>query len=56
MAWTQICAHTQGVTISPTLISASATGVNVQPQGVNIAPDLIVVGPYDTTVAGQVSP
>lgn len=30
-----------------------AAGVNVQPQGVAIAPNLIVIGPYDTTVAGQ---
>ena len=29
-------------------------GVNVQPQGLNIGPTLIVIGPYDTTVAGQV--
>lgn len=29
-------------------------GVNVQPQGANISPTLIVIGPYDTTVAGQV--
>lgn len=29
-------------------------GVNVQPQGLSISPNLIVIGPYDTTVAGQV--
>ena len=27
----------------------------MQPQAVNISPDLIVVGPYDTTIAGQVT-
>ena len=32
------------------------TGVNVQPQGASIGPNLIVIGPYDTTVAGQVRP
>ena len=45
----------QGISISPTVISASATALNVQPQGINISPDLIVVGPYDKTFAGQVS-
>ncbi len=44
----------QGISIGPTVISISATGVNVQPQGLNISPNLIVVGPYDTSVSGQV--
>ena len=41
--------------MGPTVISISATGVNVQPQGLYVSPNLIVVGPYDTTIAGQVS-
>ena len=45
----------QAVNVGPTLISISATGVNVQPQALNVSPDLIVVGPYDTTIAGQVA-
>ena len=45
----------QAVNVGPTLISISATGVNVQPQALNVSPDLIVVGPYDTTIAGQVN-
>ena len=45
----------QGISIQPVGVDIAPTGVNITPQGVNIAPVLIVVGPYDTTVAGQVS-
>ena len=44
--------------VEPNLASTACmtllAGVNVQPQGLSIGPTLIVIGPYDTTVAGQV--
>ena len=36
------------------VFNIAPTGVNIQPQGASISPNLIVIGPYDTTVAGQV--
>lgn len=45
----------QGLSIQPVGVDIAPTGVNITPQGANIAPSLIVIGPYDTTVAGQVS-
>ncbi|CAK0774053.1 hypothetical protein CVIRNUC_004129 [Coccomyxa viridis] len=42
-----------GVNIQPEGFNIVPTGVNVQPQGASIGPNLIVIGPYDTTVAGQ---
>ena len=50
-----IGAGLQGIAIQPTGVSIAPTGVNILPVGANIAPTLIVIGPYDTTVAGQVS-
>ncbi|CAL8470325.1 g9867 [Coccomyxa elongata] len=43
----------QGINIQPEGFNIVPTGVNVQPQGLSISPTLIVIGPYDTTVAGQ---
>ena len=45
----------QAVNIQPEGINIVPTGVNIQPKGASISPNLIVIGPYDTTVAGQVS-
>lgn len=44
----------QGINIQPEGFNIAPTGVNIQPQGASISPNLIVIGPYDTTVAGQV--
>ena len=49
-------AAVQGINIQPEGFNIAPTGVNIQPQGASISPTLIVIGPYDTTVAGQVSP
>ncbi|CAL5221431.1 g3619 [Coccomyxa viridis] len=43
----------QGINIQPEGFNIAPTGVNIQPQGASISPTLIVIGPYDTTVAGQ---
>ena len=48
-------AAVQGLSIQPVGVDIAPTGVNIVPQGANIAPSLIVIGPFDTTVAGQVS-
>ena len=48
-------AAVQGLSIQPVGVDIAPTAVNIVPQGLNIAPTLIVIGPYDTTVAGQVS-
>lgn len=48
-------AAVQGINIQPEGFNIAPTGVNIQPQGASISPTLIVIGPYDTTVAGQVS-
>ena len=45
----------QGINIQPEGFNIAPTGVNIQPQGASISPTLIVIGPYDTTVAGQVT-
>ena len=51
---TGVAVGATGINLSPQGISVAPTGVNVNPFGASISPSLIVIAPYDTTVAGQV--
>ena len=51
---TAVSVGATGINLSPQGISVAPTGVNVNPFGASISPSLIVIAPYDTTVAGQV--
>ncbi len=43
-----------GIIISPEGLFVAPWGVNVNPLGLNITTSVLVIAPFDTTVAGQV--